>query len=131
MQGFELFLGAALIAWLALKMKDEIQTARSLKKIFSADESSRIIGEYDTALGEIEEAKRQLAEEIATNTNKRKNKKLTDKLDKLTNSHKAIGEARQQFVDLLADYRQHAGEIPSAEMQEHLRAYMNNKNRIL
>lgn len=131
MRGFELILGAALIAWLTLKTKDEIQTARHLKKIFSAGESNRIISEYDTSLGEIEEAKRQLAEEIAANTDKRKAKKLTGKLDKLTNSHEAIDEARQQFVDLLADYQLHAGEVPSAEMQEHLRAYMNNKNRIL
>ncbi|MDA3768177.1 hypothetical protein PF586_06860 [Lactobacillus delbrueckii] len=131
MQGFEVFLGAALIAWPALKMKDEIQTARNLKKTFSDGKSSRIIGEYEKALAEIEEAKRQIAEEMATSTDKRRVKKLTAKLDKLTSNHEAIDRARQQFVELLTDYRQHAGEIPSAEMQEHLRSYMNNKNRIL
>ncbi len=131
MQGFEMLLAAALIAAVALKIKDEIQTAKNLKRIFADDESSRIIAEYQKALGDIENAKRQVAEEIAASTDKRKVKKLTSRLDKLTSSHEAIDGARKEFVELLSDYRLHAGEIPSAEMQEHLRNYMNNKNRIV
>lgn len=130
MEKYELILLAALIAWLALKLKNSIKTARDLKNVLGHGQEDEIRRQYQEIISELEVDKQVLANKIAESVNKKEVSKLTNKMSKLTDKQKRIQEAESQFQELVSDYHNHAGEIPDAKIQEDLRKYMNNKDRV-
>lgn len=121
---------ATLIAWAALKLKTSVKTARELRDIFGHGKEEEIRAQYQEILNQLEYDKQVLANEIAEATEKKKIAKLTSKMSRLTDKQSKIQEAEGQFLELAEDYHQSAGQIPSAKIQEDLRKYMNNRNRV-
>lgn len=124
------------VAWLLTNVRDKVKSTSQLKKILEKDLGIRKIQSYEkniyTTKEEILTIKVILEEnstKILTRKEKRELKYLNREYIRLNKKLRDLTKAKKQFEVLVNDYKNNQGNIPSAEIQNHLKEYLNNKKR--
>lgn len=122
--------------WLVTNVRDKVKSAKQLKEMFKKDLGARKIQSYQKEIYKtrqgilnIKVALEENATKMLTRKEKREQKHLNREYIKLNEKLQDLIKAKKQFEVLANDYRNNQGNIPSAEIQNHLKEYLNNKKR--
>lgn len=124
------------VAWFLTSVRDKVKSAKQLKELFQKDYGVSKIHSYEKEIYEtnqkilnIKVTLEHNSTQILNRKDKRAQKHLEKEYIKLNEKLKDLIKAKKQFEVLANDFRNNQGKIPNAEIQNHLKEYLNNRKR--